>query len=65
MFVNRIEELELLENRIRSRRAEFIVLSTFFCTGNDKNSGLSRDFSKKFRKIRFWNHDRRLLWFLE
>ena len=26
MFVNRIEELELLENRIRSERAEFIVV---------------------------------------
>lgn len=26
MFVNRIEELELLENRLRSERAEFIVV---------------------------------------
>jgi len=26
MFVNRIEELELLENRIRSERAELIVV---------------------------------------
>ena len=26
MFVNRIEELELLENRLRSRRAELIVV---------------------------------------